>query len=624
MVEPMATLTLLFRPNGQDRFLAELQEFGLVHVEQQKVEASSETSRLATRVAHVVQDQTYLRTRASGFPEPPETKDYDGRVEDLVRTIDQIRSRIEAFQTEQSQLRRELAIAERWGEFDPEKVAELEEHGLEMSVHSAPYAVANEVATELAGDQERSFVPLFEDGTRMFFAVVGPVKEEKQAIPGSEERLPERSVSALRNRMEEIDSGLADALSEIDELLPYREALTAKIVEMRNELSYKLVKASVKDASDGELFMLTGWIPEGERGRLEEFLTKEEAVYLLEEPTDEERVPVKLRNGRYTRLFEPILNIFSLPNYRELDPTPFFAPFYTIFFGLCVADLGYGVLLFVVGLAALFVIKRKSMKPLIYLALILSVSVAVFGFLLNDFFGLKITDLAQPHSPIAQAVIFGNINSAMLLAITLGFVQIIFAYVLRAINQTRAHGAAGAMKPIGIAVMLLGVVIAALHGLGTSFKVGPIPFGALAGYIPHAGLVGYVLVGVGLVLLLFFNSLEKKVFVRPFMGLWELYELLTTVPGYILSYLRLFALGLSGALLGETTVRLATMVGGGGHNPVKILLMVVVLLFGSSVNLAIGLLSAFVHSLRLTFVEFYNSLGFKGGGVKYEPFELKS
>ncbi len=624
MVEPMAKLTLLFRPAGQDRLLAELQEFGLVHVEQQKVESSSETSRLAARVAHIVQDQGYLRSRAQEHEVPPEIEDYEGRIEDLVRTIDQIRSRIDAFQTERGQLRRELAVAERWGEFDPDRVAELQEHGLEMVVHSAPYAVAEEVSAQLADDEARSFVPLFEDGTRMFFAVVGPLEEKKEAIPGSEERLPERSVSALRHRMEEIDAGLAGALADIDELLPYREALSAKIVEMRNELSYKLVKASVKDASDGELFVLTGWIPERERGRLEEFLDKEEAVYLLDNPSSEEQVPVKLRNGRYARLFEPILNIFSLPNYRELDPTPFFAPFYTIFFGLCVADLGYGVLLLVVAAAALFVIKRKSMKPLIYLALILSVSVAVFGFLLNDFFGLKITDLARPHSAIAQAVIFGNIHSAMLLAITLGFVQIIFAYVLRAINQTRAHGAAGAMKPIGIAVMLLGVVIAALHGLGSSFKVGPIPFGALAGYIPYAGLVGYVLVGLGLLLLLFFNSLDKKVLVRPFMGLWELYELLTTVPGYILSYLRLFALGLSGALLGETTVRLATMVGGGGHSPVKVLLMIVVLLFGSSVNLAIGLLSAFVHSLRLTFVEFYNSLGFKGGGVKYEPFELKS
>ena len=123
-------------------------------------------------------------------------------------------------------------------------------------------------------------------------------------------------------------------------------------------------------------------------------------------------------------------------------------------------------------------------------------------------------------------------------------------------------------------------------------------------------------------LLFLFNSLEKKILIRPLTGLWELYELLTTVPGYILSYLRLFALGLAGALLGETTIKLAEMVR--GHSWVGIVLMVLVFLLGSLINFAIGLLSAFVHSLRLTFVEFYNSLGFKGGGVSYEPFEFKS
>lgn len=624
MVEHMVKLTLLFRPASRDTFLTELQKFGIVHVEQREVDEDSETSRLATRIARVVGHRQFLRDRAAELPNAPEEASYDGNIDELIRKVDLLRVRIDGYETEGSQLLRELNVAERWGNFDREKIEGLESHGLRMTVHSAPRATADEIAARLEGDSERSFVRLFEDGTRIFFAVVAPSDEEESPISVAEERLPERSESEVRERLEKVERGLEEAFTEVDELLPYREELSGRIMEMENELSYKLVRASVRDASDGHLFFLTGWIPVNERGRVEEFLQREEAVYILERPTVEDRVPVKLHNDGYTRLFEPILRIFSIPNYQELDPTPFFAPFYTIFFGLCVADLGYGLLLLVVALAAFILIRRKSIRPLLRLGVVLASSVAVFGFLLNDFFGLKITKLFGPDSSLAHAVAFSSINSAMLLAITLGIVQISFAYVLRAVNSARHEGPAGAFKPVGIALMLLGVVIAALTGLGSSFKVGPIPFGALIAAIPHAKAVGLGMVVVGLLFLLFFNSLEKKIFLRPLLGLWELYELLTTVPGYVLSYLRLFALGLSGALLGETTINLAMMVKGPGHSAVGVVLMVLVLLIGSGVNLAIGLLSAFVHSLRLTFVEFYNSLGFKGGGVKYRPFEVKS
>jgi len=622
MVEPMVKLTLLFRPATREKFVSELQKFGIVHVEQQQVEDDPDISRLAARISRIVQLQNYLRQRAAELPEQPSAAQYPGKADDLIRKIDLLRVRIDGYETERAQLVRELAAAERWGNFDPELIEGLDKFGLRMSVHSATLATAAHIAEEMEGDARRSYVPLFEDKGTAYFAVVGPDDKEGTPISVPEERLPERNVTLVRERMAKVDEGLAEARSEIDALLPYTGTLEARNAELQNELSFKTVVASAHDAGEGHLYFLTGWIPARQRSRVEEFLSDEEAAFLLEEPEPEDRVPVKLHNGGYTRLFEPILRIFSIPNYRELDPTPFFAPFYTIFFGLCVADLGYGILLLVAALIAFAVIKRKSVRPLLYLGLILSVSVIVFGLLLNDLFGIKITSLAGPHSALSQAVLFGSVNSAMMLAITLGIVQITFGYVLRAINQVRANGPAAALKPAGIILMLVGIVLAALHSLGPSFKVGPIPFGAAAAMIPSVQQIGFGMIAVGLVLLLLFNSLEKKIFLRPLLGLWELYELATTVPGYILSYLRLFALGLSGALLGETVINLSVMVRGDAWW--GIFPMILVLLIGSGVNLAIGLLSAFVHSLRLTFVEFYNSVGFKGGGVEYRPFELKT
>ncbi len=622
MVEPMVKLTLLFRPAVREKFVSKLQEFGIVHIEQRQLEENAETTRLASRIARVGQHQSYLRLRAEELEVAPASAPYQGKIDDLIRKIDLLRVRIEGYETERAQLVRELSTADRWGNFDPELIEGLDKFGLHMSVHSATLATAAGIAEEMKSDGERSFVSLFEDKGTAYFAVVGPADREAKAISVPEERLPERNASLVRGRLAKVDEGIDEARSEIDALLPFRDALSARIAELQNELSFKIVVGSVHDAGEGHLYFLTGWIPSGQRNRLEEFLQSEEAAYLLEDPLPEDKVPVKLHNGAYTRLFEPILRIFSIPNYRELDPTPFFAPFYTIFFGLCVADLGYGVLLLVAALVAFAVIKRKSVRPLLYLGLILATSVIVFGLLLNDLFGIKITSIAGPHSALSRVVLFGSVNSAMMLAITLGIIQITFGYILRAVNQVRAHGPTAALKPAGIILMLLGIVLAALHTLGASFTVGPIPFGAAVAAIPAAQQIGYGMIGVGLLLLLLFNSLEKKIFLRPLHGLWELYELATTVPGYILSYLRLFALGLSGALLGETVVNLAVMVRGDAWW--GIFPMILVLLVGSGVNLAIGLLSAFVHSLRLTFVEFYNSVGFKGGGVEYRPFELKS
>ncbi len=622
MVEPMSKLTLLFRPASRDEFLEGLQKFGVVHIEQRQVEENPETARLASRISRIVQHRDYLQARAAELTEPVENAAYPGKVDDLIKKVDLLRVRIEGYETEHTQLERELATAERWGNFDPEKIEGLDQYGLRMTFHSAPRAAAEEFAAEMNADGNRSFVSLFEDGGSIFFAIVGPAGEDAPTIPVPEERLPERNASIVRERMATVETGLKEAFAEIDALIQYRETITRRIAELQNELSYKVVAGSVQDAGEGHLFILTGWIPLRQRERLEEFLNNAEAAFFLEEPEAEDKVPVKLHNGSFARLFEPILRIFSVPNYRELDPTPFFAPFYAIFFGLCVADVGYGILLLIVGLVAFAVIKKKAVRPLLYLGIILASSVVVFGVLLNDVFGIKITEIAGGHTVLSRAVLFGTVNSAMMLAITLGIVQITFGYVLRAINQVRAHGPVAALKPAGIVLMLLGIVLAALHVLGPSFKVGPIPFGAAVAAIPASQLIGFGMIGVGLLLLLLFNSLEKRIFLRPLFGLWELYELATTVPGYILSYLRLFALGLSGALLGETIINLAMMVR--GHAWWGIIPMVLVLLIGTGVNLAIGLLSAFVHSLRLTFVEFYNSVGFKGGGVEYRPFELKS
>ena len=628
MVEPMEKLTLLFRPAMRDNFLADLQKLGLVHIEQREVEDTPEISRLAARIARIVQHKEFLSSRAALQQEPPQAIEYPGKIDELISRVDLLRVRIEGYQTERTALEREIAAVERWGEFDAERIDALEQHNLRMTFHSAPRATADRIAQQLEADSDRSFVVLFQERGIVFFSVVGPLEASEHLAAASEERLPERSVSVVRQRLAIVETGLRDAFGEVDALMQYRNAMDGRITELQNQFTYKVAVANVQEGGDGHVQFLTGWIPQRLRGGLEEFLQNQETAYIFDRPTAQDDVPVLLHNNGFARLFQPILRIFSLPNYRELDPTAFFAPFYTIFFGLCVADMGYGLFIIVAALVALAVIKRKAARPLLYLGLVLGASVMVAGLLLNDFFGVPISSVWGTKSALAKAVLFGDQSSAMYLAITLGIIQVIFGYVLRTVNEVRQHGGASGLKPIGVVLMLLGAVLAGLPAfvgfVGSKLvdvRIGPIPLGQAIASVPDGSTVGLILVAVGFLLFLFFDNLTQRFYVRPAMGMWHFYEFLTGVMGDILSYMRLFALGLSGGLLGEAVINLAVMVR--GHSVWGIIPMVLIFLFGTGLNLAIGLLSAFVHSLRLTFVEFYKSLEFKGGGVEYRPFQLK-
>ena len=172
---------------------------------------------------------------------------------------------------------------------------------------------------------------------------------------------------------------------------------------------------------------------------------------------------------------------------------------------------------------------------------------------------------------------------------------------------------------------LLPMIIKSLFSMNPALlAVGPIPVGVWITSVP--AMIGQWLLIVGIVLVLFFNGLEgkTKVYLRPLTGIMSMYELATGLIGDILSYIRLFALGLAGGLLAEAFngIAMGLIKGSDGHwvtSPVPYVMMIVILLFGHSINLGIGLLSAFVHSLRLQFVEFYKAIEFKGGGVEYDP-----
>ena len=294
---------------------------------------------------------------------------------------------------------------------------------------------------------------------------------------------------------------------------------------------------------------------------------------------------------------EPIGKLFSLPAYQELDLTPFFAPFFMMFFGFCLGDVGYGLVI-LIGTTIYKLKAKPDIKPVLSLAQFLGIGTIIFGTLTGTFFGIN----------LLQVEFLGNIRNIMLdsqktfyLALAIGLFQILFGLIIKAINSIRMFGWQYALPSIGWFILILSLLDLNLLYLATSVTL----------YLSF----------VALALIVFWSDPKAGILGRIGKGIWDLYGI-TGIFGDVLSYIRLFALGISSAILGFVinTIGLQIL---GSAPIIGPIFFVVFLIIGHLANLMISSLGSFVHPMRLTFVEFYKNAGFIGGGKEYKPFRNK-
>jgi V/A-type H+-transporting ATPase subunit I len=617
MIERMTKLTLLFHHSDTECLLAELQRLGALHVEGYGVRRTGEIDALEARIERLERTRDYL---ASLEADPAPARALGGSTDldegQLTERVEGLRESLSQAQAERRRLAAEMAAGAPWGGYDPSRVEQLRQAGYGVKLFAAARASMRKIAESCAGSSSSALEEIREERGTVWFAVVYPVADGPPPVDAAGEDPPARGRKELVKLDAQAALAVAEAGQRLREQRRFIGALEERIRACRNELARDLAAASLEPVAESQLRVVKGWVPQRSMAAVTGFLEQQEVFVIREDPAPGEKVPILLRNRPFARLFEPVMRIFSLPSYSELDTTPFLAPFYVIFFGLCVADLVYGLILLAAMLAALFIMRNRVPRSLVLLGIVLSSSVALMGLLLGEAGGVRVTSIFGAGSALRKAVLFPSMFAAMYLAIALGVVQVIFGHVLRVANEMKKHGPMGALGPTGVVLLLLGALVLAVRMLGPGFAIGPLEVGAL-GVLPRP--VGFGLLGAGLVLVLLFNNLNARIYVRPGLGMWELYELATGTIGDVLSYLRLFALGLADGLLAEAMVRIAGMVRGDswwGYIPAAL-----ILLAGSGINLAIGLISAFVHSLRLTFVEFYKAVGFTGGGIEYAPFK---
>ena len=603
MITKMKKLTFLVYHKEYEAFLNGVRDLGVVHVaeKQQGVADNTELQehiRLSNRLQATEKMMLALKPAKPAVAETPGSA---ARGLEVLEEVEILQSEKNKLQTQLQAYQKEKAALEPWGNFEIEGLERLSEAGLSVGFYSC-----SEGNYDSTWEDTYNAMIINCVSSRIYFVTVTKVSQEID-LDVEQAKLPPYSLNRLQTLCDETVQALADNEEKL-RLLAEKElpSLRAALKEVNGEMEFSKVMLNTESTVGEKLMLLQGWAPASRIPEISEWLDAQHVYYEVTSPEPGDNVPIQLNNKGFFAWFEPICKLYMLPKYNELDLTPFFAPFFMIFFGLCLGDSGYGLFLFL-G-ATLYRIFAKNisatMKPVLSLIQILAASTFFCGMLTGTFFGFSLYDLNVPLFQEMKKHLFLDNNDLFQLSLILGAVQILFGMVLKAVNQAIQFGFKYAIATIGWIVLLISCGIGAL----------------LPEIMPLGGTVHLCILGVAAAMIFLFNSPGKNVFLNIGLGVWDSYNMATGLLGDVLSYVRLFALGLSGGILAGVFNSLAV-----GMSPDNVIagpiVMVLIFVIGHSINIFMNVLGAMVHPMRLTFVEFFKNSGYEGGGKEYKPFK---
>lgn len=619
MIVKMSKYAFMVYHKEYDAFLELLRSLGVVHIRETKSEKDdaglqrlmAERKRLENELRQLRQTQESRlealkdEAKAAGnkakitlpiAPERPVTAE-EGTA--LLDKIDDLRDRIEKAQTAEQATEKDLATMQVWGEFSYADLRRLRDAGYEVTFFSCPAARYDE-----AWETDFYAVPIATAQSATYFITITPVGTPIE-IDAERVRMPEKDLCTLRNTLqtqhlqrEELNAQLLTiALDEYRTLEAYDRLL-------ENEYTWDNAKVQTEREADDRLMLLEGWIPAAEEQLLEAALDRGNYYCRKLEITDADDIPVELKNNRFNRLFEPITRLYSLPNAREFDSTPLFAPFFMLFFGICFGDGGYGLLLLLLGT----LMKRKAkadVKPILSLLQCFGIATLIVGTLSGSFFGVNLAEIPALASVKRYFLSSDNI---MNLSILIGFVHVLYGKFVAAMKVKVQRGLKYSLAGFAWVFLILALALAVGLPMANIQLPQPVVYAL------------YGVAGVGALVAFFYNSPGKNVFLNFGSGIWATYNTASGLLGDTLSYIRLYAIGLTGSLLGGVFNTMAVDMTSSLPLYIRWLPMLLILLFGHALNIGLSMISSLVHPMRLIYVEYYKNSEFEGGGTAYAPF----
>ncbi len=603
MIIPMYKYSFLIYHEYYSNFLSDLKELGVVHIIERKDEPTEKMQEEFRQINEIDKLIKFLEKR--NVENVEKNISIPGEGVKFVDEIKNVQINLEQLYQQTGSKRKEQRQLEPWGQFSWDDMGKLKEAGITPLFY---YCTARKYNSDWENKYNIGIVS--EDVGYTYFVIFLEEGAEVPELDAEEIRLPESSLTEVQTEIKRLEKEIDDQNIRLDGYAKYgMDILKNYKDEIQDILNLDNAIHHTDNQVEGKVKLLEGWTPDNNMTDLEKYLEEKSVLYLKSKSHPDERPPIKLKNGPFSKLFEPIGKLFSLPNYIELDLTPHFAPFFLMFFGFCLGDAGYGLLFIIVATVLKFKKSSANYKPLLTLLQWLGSATVLFGIVTGTFFGMKLSELQVPFLMKVKDMFLTD-SQMFNLALIFGFVQVIFGMFIKAANQIKQSGWKHSFATLGWIVVILSTVIMVIVD-----KVnGATDANKLLFSTPHLIILGVAALGI-----FPFNNPKGNVFVNIGAGLWDSYNMVTGFAGDLLSYIRLFALGLSSAILGLVFNQLAMNLS--PDTPVLgQLVFVIILLFGHGLNIFMATLGALVHPMRLTFVEFYKNAGFIGGGKEYKPF----
>nr|WP_325302367.1 V-type ATP synthase subunit I [uncultured Dysosmobacter sp.] len=585
-----------------------LLERGTSALVQTRTEIADVNSALAAiRQYAKVKDGLFIQRRAVS---EREFLDIDGRAQaqTVSRRIGEALSEISRLQSEESRLNARRAALEPWRSLD----LPLEQTGTAHTLFRlgvCPGSTDTGAVRAALGDSAAELYEVSGDKQQRYYLLICHRAEEEQV---QELLRPFNFSAVVFQGVEGTAAENADALDrQLAENRKAQEAVAAAIVEdagARDALRLyldQLNAEAAKDQSaerlmtDGTILFFEGWAPAEELAAVEKFLESLDCAWEASDPTEEEipKVPVRLRNNWFTRPLNMVTEMYSLPSYGNVDPNPLMAPFFILFYGIMMADMGYGILMFVAG----FFITRKyrpkgTMGHLFGLLALCGVSTFIMGALTGGFFGDFLTQAVKltTGGDFALPALFTPLNDTLMILIgsmALGLVHIVTGMAISFVRKLRRGAVLDALfEEVTWWVVFLGIGLMAL------------------------GVTNLVLY-LGIALVILGPLVTEKGFGKLTGIFGSLYNHVTGYFGDILSYSRLMALMLAGSVIAQVFNTL-------GAIPGNIVIFVIVSMAGNALNFALNLLGCYVHDLRLQCLEYFGKF-YEDGGKPFRPLAME-
>ena len=603
MIEKMKMVHIVTSASRKKEMLQGLRDLGVLHIAEKQNADREIIDRFQTLSRTSMALKDYAEPKQENSKEVLTGDDFNNMYNGVLDAMD----RKSTLNQEISLAKTEIDRISAWGDFSPAELAELKREGFDFHF----YRMGDKEYQAAVEDENIKLIKLATIDKQNTVAVIGTLPPEIQA---TEFMLPDRGMSDLQHDIELSQEGIAECDKTLKAASIYDASFQAEMLKVQNEMNYS--EAEQTTDGDDDFVWISGYIPETDLEVFKAMAAEKGCAWAVDDVSEEDdKIPTKVRYNKVSGLIKPVFDILGItPGYREQDISLWFFLFFILFFAMIIGDGAYGALI-LIGTIALN-IKQKKMTNITFLLYVLSVATIIWGAITGTWFGMK----SAMDVPFLKALVIPSFatypeyfgldsnttqNAIMKFSFSIGAIQMVLGSILsikKKISEKDLSWVANLGWTIAIIAMYLLALTLVIH---ENIPMVPI----------------FAMIGVAFVMVVLFGGMEPgKSFGEGLKsGLGGAFTaFLDTIScfGNVMSYIRLFAVGMAGVAISQSFNGIAASM----HGPLLILGVVVVLI-GHTLNLVMCFLSVVVHGVRLNVLEFSGQAGLEWTGVPYEPFE---